>query len=214
MSYIRHVGKVDNTGTKIAVVMRFLPEEPNMCLIVETERLPDMYHDDIIKLINSTQAQNNMDLHPILSRSTFSDGTNMLKCLHERGHIKKISIDSVTMYVLPNQGVPLKLVNDMISGAVSPDGVAADVPVEPLTVHTADNEKSREQQAIAHLNDAKDFDRKAVACRERAYMICPEMRPSTAGRPSLTETQKEESRDKRNERRRARYSIKASGENV
>ena len=37
----KHSGLLKNTGVRVAVVFRKLPNDDKTCLIVETERLPD-----------------------------------------------------------------------------------------------------------------------------------------------------------------------------
>ena len=63
MANLKHIGRVSNTGLKCIVVFREMYDEhgkvldPNHCLIVETERLPDMEHDDIVRVVESDSAQ-------------------------------------------------------------------------------------------------------------------------------------------------------------
>ena len=38
---IKHVGQIINTGRRCVVVFREIPDEPNSCLIVDTEALVD-----------------------------------------------------------------------------------------------------------------------------------------------------------------------------
>jgi len=45
----KHSGQLANTGVRVAVVFRKLPNDETNCLIVETERLPDSYHDYVIQ---------------------------------------------------------------------------------------------------------------------------------------------------------------------
>ena len=45
---IKHVGQIINTGRRCVVVFREIPDEPNSCLIVDTEALVDWMHDDVI----------------------------------------------------------------------------------------------------------------------------------------------------------------------
>ena len=49
----KHAGVLKNTGVRVAVVFRKLPTDEKTCLIVETERLPDSYHDYVIQTLNS-----------------------------------------------------------------------------------------------------------------------------------------------------------------
>ena len=95
MATVKHVGKVANTGLKCIVVFREIYDDrgnvtdPNHCLVVETERLPDMEHDDIVRVVESPAGQEAEEFYQIAHRSMFSDGINMLAKLHTRGYLKK-----------------------------------------------------------------------------------------------------------------------------
>ena len=54
---MKHVGKMTNTGDAVAVVFRTVPGESNQALVLQTATLPDIYHDSLMKLIETDQAQ-------------------------------------------------------------------------------------------------------------------------------------------------------------
>ena len=103
MANVKHVGQVANTGLKCVVVFREIYDEngnvtdPNHCLIVETERLPDMEHDDIVRVVESDSAQTANQFYEVAHRSMFSDGINMLTKLHNRGYLKKYPTNQILM---------------------------------------------------------------------------------------------------------------------
>jgi len=84
----KHSGQLANTGVRVAVVFRKLPNDEQNCLIVETERLPDSYHDYVIQCLNSKEAMETNDFYEVLNRRTFPDGTNCLTSLHQRGFLR------------------------------------------------------------------------------------------------------------------------------
>ena len=94
-SNVKHVGRVANTGMKCVVVFREIYDdrgnvtEPNNCLVVETERLPDMEHDDVVRVVESPAGQQASQFYEIAHRSMFGDGINMLVKLNNRGYLKK-----------------------------------------------------------------------------------------------------------------------------
>ena len=47
-AFTRHIGRVPNTGARIVVVFRQLPDEPDQALIVYSDALTDRYHDDLM----------------------------------------------------------------------------------------------------------------------------------------------------------------------
>lgn len=105
--FIKHVGQVNNTGKKCVVVFREIPGDENSCLVVETESLPQQYHDDLITAVESDSAQEDMDFFKYASRSTFHDGRNMLEALHLSGWLTKMSNREVTM--LPTREIKIGL---------------------------------------------------------------------------------------------------------
>src|SRR5271166_1362075 len=107
----KHQGQLSNTGVRVAVVFRKIPTDPEYCLIVETERLPDSYHDYVIQTLNSKEASETNDFYEVLNRRTFPDGTNCLTSLHSRQFLRKEPISNVDMLPLPGQKVPLALIN-------------------------------------------------------------------------------------------------------
>ena len=95
--FIKHVGQVNQSNKKCVLVFREIPGEESSCLIVETESLPELYHDDLINAVESHGSQSDMDFYKFAQRSTFHDGTNMLESLHLKGLLKKVSVNEITM---------------------------------------------------------------------------------------------------------------------
>jgi hypothetical protein len=113
--FIKHVGQVNNTGRKCIVVFRELPGENNSCLVVETETLPQIYHDDLITAVESDSAQSETDFFNYAGRSTFHDGRNMLEGLHLSGWLRKLSTSEVTMLPTREVQIGLKELNEQIA---------------------------------------------------------------------------------------------------
>lgn len=105
--FIKHVGQVDSTSKKCVVVFREIPGENNSCLVVETESLPQLYHDDLMTAVESDSAQAEADFSNYASRSSFHDGRNMLEGMHLSGWLKKLSTQDVTM--LPTREISIGL---------------------------------------------------------------------------------------------------------
>ena len=103
MATMKHIGKVSNTGLKCVVVFREIYDErgnvtdDKNCLVVETDRLPDMEHDDIVRVVESAEGQNAKEFYEIAHRSMFADGTNMLVKLHNAGYLKKYPTDQIML---------------------------------------------------------------------------------------------------------------------
>lgn len=105
--FIKHVGQVNNTGKKCVVLFRELPGEANSCLVVETEDIPQKYHDELIAAVESPGAQEEMDFYKYANRMTFHDGRNILEALHLSGWLRKHSTSEVSM--LPTREISIRL---------------------------------------------------------------------------------------------------------
>ncbi len=105
--FLKHVGQIDPTGKKCVVVFREIPGEESSCLVVETESLPQLYHDDLITAVESDSAQEDMDFYKYASRTVLHDGRNMLEAFHVSGWLKKMPGTQVTM--LPTREVSIRL---------------------------------------------------------------------------------------------------------
>ena len=73
---IKHVGK--HNQRRIAIVYRKVPDEGHMALIVYTDSLPMMVHDEMMKTLESEVGQQAKELADALFRTTMADGQNCL----------------------------------------------------------------------------------------------------------------------------------------
>jgi len=126
-TFTKHVGR-NKHGSRLVVVFREIPGAEDHCLVVLSDSLMDMYHDQLIREVNSKEAQATVDLFEVLTRRTFGDGSQMLNSLHEKGLLKKYPVSEIEMQPMPNRIVPLSMVNDQIAGK-SPTDPADVTPV-------------------------------------------------------------------------------------
>lgn len=207
----KHAGQLSNTGVRVAVVFRKLPNDESHCLIVETERLPDSYHDYMIQSLNSKEAAETNDFYEVLNRRNFPDGLNCLTALHQRGFLRKEPVSNVTMLPLPGQAVPLALINATIDKKVdeylakqNPSQAPAKEPeplIDPLTL------------AKGLLIQAEMLEKDAAAKREEAYTLAPELKPGR-GRPPTPEELRDAKLEERKQKRRERDQRKAAESKV
>lgn len=111
--FIKHVG-VDGKGKKCVVVFREIPGDSDSALIVLTESLPALHHDDLIQAIESVTAQETLDVSDFLFRQKFKDGTNMLNTLHQNGWLIKVPVKSVVMTPQPGVSINLTELNSQL----------------------------------------------------------------------------------------------------
>lgn len=214
----KHAGQLANTGVRVAVVFRKLPNDDNHCLIVETERLPDSYHDYVIQCLNSKEAAETNEFYEVLNRRTFPDGLNCLTALHQRGFLRKEPVSNVTMLPLPGQAVPLALINATIDGKLeeykkSKSDGATTTPeknVEPVQTAPLEGNEAVARNLIAQ---AEMLEEDARLKREQAYTMVPGLKPGK-GRPKLSEEEKIKSEEDRKIKRRERDRKKAAESKV
>jgi len=223
MKLTKHVGRIKNTGARIVIVFRQIPEEPNFSLVIETDRLTDMFHDNLIHIVNSNEAQDTVNLYEVLARKSFSNGENCLESVHTRGFLKKVPVSNVEMLPVANMPVPLEEINRQIdesNGIVSKPAdifeevLQSDEPyVAPIDTVDLYSETERNTRAEQLLEQARKLESRAVQLREEAYLLMPEIR-SVRGRPSIPEAEKKARLDDRNRRRRERYNASKSSDAV
>jgi hypothetical protein len=116
--HFKHIGELeDQSKAKVVIVYRTVPDEPNNCLVVGTKFLPDMYHNALMRAVESDGAQQAMELGEFLGRQTFPDGTNMLALLHSDNYIKKFATKDiiVTFGNTPDGRIALNKLNEQIA---------------------------------------------------------------------------------------------------
>ena len=93
--HFKHIGELVDGGAKVVIMYRTVPGEPNNCLVVGTKFLPDMYHNALMKAVESAGGQDADEFADFASRQTFPDGTNMLAMMHNDNYIKKFKTNEI-----------------------------------------------------------------------------------------------------------------------
>ena len=206
MANIKHVGQIINTQRRCVVVFREVPDEPENCLIVDTDALQDWMHDDVINAVESPGAQASPNFYEYAQRSMFTDGSNMLQTMNARNLLQKVSTDNIMM--TPNQTSQVKLseLNDIIreqsggtpvvapelmgeadmqgkdTSPVVTEAVEAEQSAPAPTVAPADGVMGDEDVAKGMISQAEYFEGEAKRLREEAYALDDNLRPKR-GRP-------------------------------
>lgn len=102
---LKHVGK--HNQNRAVIVYRELPGEEHMALIVYSDTLPRVVHDDLMKALESQQSQAEIDLFNVLFRTLGVDGVNILQKLHSNHWLKKVPCNQVI--VTPNSSSTIRL---------------------------------------------------------------------------------------------------------
>jgi hypothetical protein len=115
MKTLKHIGKMKNTGEKVLVIFRTLPGESNMALVLATSTLPDIYHDALIQLVETDQAQDANEFGEIMFIRRFPDGRLMLSAMQQDTRLKKVATDTVIMTPTLSASIPLDQLNVIIA---------------------------------------------------------------------------------------------------
>mgnify|MGYP000592642687 CR=1 FL=1 len=212
MANLKHIGQVTNTGIKCVVVFREIYDErgnvqdKDHCLVVETDRLPDYAHDDVVRVVESAAGQEASEFFEIANRSYFSDGAPMLQEMHKRGWIKKYPTTNITLTPNRSTGVSLSEVNEVIrkqrTGMSEQDirnTMVNDTDQPPRTQTTLDptqtidqavntGEQALDDSAIAQglLSQAETFLAEAERLQAEAYEMDPSLKPKRGRKKKAT----------------------------
>jgi hypothetical protein len=109
---IKHVGRHNNK--KIVLLWRKVPNEDHMSLLVYSDTLPRLIHDELMKALESPIGQNAKELSEVLFRTTMADGRNALEVLHREGFIKKVPTSQVLITPTNKTSVRLDELNGIL----------------------------------------------------------------------------------------------------
>ena len=114
--HFKHIGELVDGGSKVVIMYRTVPGEPDNCLVVGVKFLPDMYHNALMKAVEGA-GQEADELADYLGRQTFPDGTNMLAMMHNDNYIKKFKTKEimVTFGNTADGRILLNKLNEMIA---------------------------------------------------------------------------------------------------
>ena len=208
MANIKHVGQIINTQRRCVVVFREVPDEPDQCLVVDTDALQDWMHDDVVNAVEAPGAQASPNFYEYAQRTMFTDGSNMLQAMNAKNLLQKVSTDNIMM--TPNQTTQVKLneLNDIIreqsggtpvvapelmaeadmqgkdTSPVVTEAIEAENPVSTPapTVAPSDGVLDDAQVAKGMISQAEHFEGEASRLREEAYSLDESLRPRR-GRP-------------------------------
>lgn len=189
---VKHVGKF---GEKPCVVIfRELPNDQDHCLIVQTDSLERIMHDDLMAVVTSAEAQTSNDISQVLHRRQFSDGSNMLSTLHYSKRLQKVPVSLVWLVPTPGQSVPLEAVNAELrkinAGYVPPKTDEAHLAqsAKPATPTPENNSVAQNLLFQAKLmeEDAQSMLREAQSKIQEAYRLDPSLMPQDQAKTAPT----------------------------
>lgn len=121
---VKHVGVFND---KKCVIVIQLPETPHLVHIIDTETLTDLYHQSLMEIVNSPEAQNAQWLGEVMSRRMLHDGTNALRSFYEKNLIQQVPASNLLLSPRPNVTIPFTQiypsVADPLTAQQNPFGV-------------------------------------------------------------------------------------------
>jgi hypothetical protein len=115
MKKLKHIGRMKNTGAKVVVVFRTLPGDAGSALVLGVSTMPDSYHDALMTLLETDQAQESFEFGEMMFMRHFPDGRPMLTAMQQDGKLQKVPSDNVIMMPTPTTDVPLDQLNVLIA---------------------------------------------------------------------------------------------------
>lgn len=121
MAFLKHIGR--HANDKAIILYRKVPAdeqngvktyESHMCYLVYTEKLPRVYHDAVIKLLESREGQEAKEFSDILFRNLLPDGRKLLQTLFQENHVRKVQTIQVIMTPTLKDNIRLDKLNDML----------------------------------------------------------------------------------------------------
>jgi hypothetical protein len=115
--HFKHIGELVDGGAKVVIMYRTVPGEADNCLVVGVKFLTDLYHNALMKAVESDGGQDAEEFADFASRQTFPDGTNMLAMLHNDNYIKKFKTNEIMVtYGNTAEGrILLNKLNEMVA---------------------------------------------------------------------------------------------------
>ena len=110
---MKHTGK--HSDRKVVVLYRQVPGEDHMALVVYSDVLPRMIHDEVMKALESPIGQNSNDFADVLFRTYMQDGRIVLTVLHKEGMIKKVPTNQILMTPNAKSSVRLDELNSILN---------------------------------------------------------------------------------------------------
>ena len=181
-TFKKHVGRIRNTDRRCVVVYMQIPGNEQNALIVDTDALPDRFHDALMDIIDSSEGQQTPHLHTLLQRRILPDlGLDMMNALHTYGQLRAVDIDNIVMYPAPNAPCPLRTIVDYMNGEDAPPEVNLELENRVLENQRTDSSQAQHDIANNILRQARDLEEEANRKREQAYRLVPSLRPDAQG---------------------------------
>lgn len=177
MAILRHQGFMKNTGSRVFVIFRELPNDPNTCLICYRDALPEQYVHKVTDVVLN-QGQRSADLYKVMEHETLEQG-QMLTVLHRMGYLHSVRTSDVEMHLGDSGKIQLDILNNEIRKSSQDNMTDGKVSYNPLD--TKYSEEFIEQDGI--IGNLKAEAEKFAALAESAYKRLYDLDPSLKPKP-------------------------------
>jgi hypothetical protein len=109
---LKHVGR--HGEKKVVVAYNTVPGEDHMALVIYSDSLPSMLHDEVMKVVESNAGQSAKVLADALFRNIMPDGNNTLGSLHKGGYLKKVQTKQIILTPNAKTSVRLDELNNIL----------------------------------------------------------------------------------------------------
>ena len=192
MPFTKHVGQIVSTQQKVVVMFRQLPDDPEFCLVVDTDALNQDMHIDLMNEVEGPMAQQQVDFYKHADNHFFRDGSKILNRLHQEGKLIKIETNKVMMTPDNKTNIRLDDLNTQLGALeanpnmnedqfnqqmnTSPDAVTIGDEVKPPTVSQSnadDGVLDDFKLAKGYIAQADTMEAEAKRLRDQAYELIP-----------------------------------------
>jgi len=190
---MKHIGFLKKTNSKVIVVYKTIPGDPQSCLVIDKDALRPFEEDQIVPNLESKDGQDAFDFGDLLARKKMPvdamidqageevaqtiQGVSVLEYLHSKGMLIKQPTHNVVM-TEGTSNVVLEELNQMIA---QQRGVRVDdlAPKDPTNLEKGDPQKIEAKNILAR---AERLEVQVNELKERAYTLDESLRPKK-GRP-------------------------------
>jgi len=192
MPFTKHVGQIVSTQQKVVVMFRQIPEDPEFCLVVDTDGLDENMHIDLMNEVEGPMAQQQVDFYKHADNHFFRDGSKILQRLHQSGKLIRIETSKIMMTPDNKTNILLDTLNKQLGALeanpnmdenqfnqqmnTSTDAVTIGDEVKPATVSKSnanDGVLDDFKLAKGFISQANGMETEAKRLREQAYDLIP-----------------------------------------
>jgi hypothetical protein len=185
MSFFKHVGKVNNK--KVIIVKRSIGgDEAHMAVVIYSDIMPQKYHDDVMKILESNEGQQAYEFSDILERRVMSDGQNMLQALSHENYLKRVPANNVL--ITPNSKSSMRLdeLNKLLAQVGKGDEAVKRLERMENQQGYADPAKTANTDAFVSENASLADLGIDIAAENAKLAPAPIAQPTTTAQPDMT----------------------------